>query len=199
VSCGGTGSFGTISCSGTGSFNSITTTSLTTAGEVDTGNLTVGGTLAVGGYMGCACTANYYPPGTPYSSNTTTPLNWGAISAYGPQTISHTTNAAPFKVANAGFYIVMVNLTINSTGYTGGGVTALNIQYSADNSNGSYSNVVVAQQAYQFPGNQNIYCYGMLNMAANSYMQVAFYNNSGATVGFINTAGYSTIQFARVA
>jgi hypothetical protein len=149
--------------------------------------------------MGCACSASYYLPGTPYSSNTTTPLNWGAISAYGPQTISHTTNAAPFKVANAGFYIVMVNLTINSTGYTGGGLTALNIQYSADNSNGSYSNIVVAQQGYQFPGNQNIYCYGMLNMAANSYMQVAFYNNSGGTVGFINTAGYSTIQFARVA
>jgi hypothetical protein len=39
----------------------------------------------------------------------------------------------------------------------------------------------------------------MLNMAANSYMQVAFYNNSGFTVGFSSTAGYSNIQFARVA
>ena len=93
--------------------------------------------------------------------------------------------------------MVMVNLTIDSTGYGGAGPTALNIQYSADNS--TYSNVVVVQQTYEFPGLQNIYCYGMLNMAANSYMQVAFYNNSGSTVGFISTASYSTIQFARVA
>ena len=90
-----------------------------------------------------------------------------------------------------------VNLTIDSTGYGGAGPTALNIQYSADNT--TYSNVVIVQQTYQFPGNQNIYCYGMLNMAANSYMQVAFYNNSGFTVGFSSTAGYSNIQFARVA
>ena len=119
------------------------------------------------------------------------------MSAYGPQTITHTTNAAPFKVANAGFYMVMVNLTIDSNGYGGAGNTSLNIQYSADNT--TYSNVVIVQQTYQFPALQNIYCYGMLNMAANSYMQVSFYNNSGFTVGFINTAGYSTIQFARVA
>ena len=91
----------------------------------------------------------------------------------------------------------MVNLTIYSTGYCGAGPTSLNIQYSADNT--TYSSVVIVQQTYQFPGNQNIYCYGMLNMAANSYMQVAFYNNTGFTVGFTNTAGYSTIQFARVA
>ena len=119
------------------------------------------------------------------------------MSAYGPQTITHTTNAAPFKVANAGFYMVMVNLTIDSTGYGGLGPSSLNIQYSADNT--TYSNVVTVLQAYQFPPNQNIYCYGMLNMAANSYMQVAFYNNTGFTVGFVNTASYSTIQFARVA
>ena len=93
--------------------------------------------------------------------------------------------------------MVMVNLTIDSTGYGGAGPTSLNIQYSADNT--TYSNVIVVQQTYQFPGNQNIYCYGMLNMAANSYMQVAFYNNSGFTVGFSSTAGYSNIQFARVA
>jgi hypothetical protein len=79
----------------------------------------------------------------------------------------------------------------------GGGPTALNIAYSTNDS--SYSNVVVVQQNYQFPGSQNIYASGMLNMAANSYVQVYFYNNSGATVGFTNTATYSTIQIARVA
>ena len=124
-------------------------------------------------------------------------MKWGTLFSYGPQLITHTTNAAPFKVANAGFYLVTVNLIIDSTGYGGAGPTALNIQYSADNS--TYSNVVVVQQTYQFPGLQNIYCYGMLNMAANSYMQVAFYNNCGFAVGFSNSLTYSTIQFARVA
>ena len=172
----------------TGGTNLTTLTTSSTA--------TIGGTLAVAGYMGCACTANYYNFGL-FTNNTTVSVKWGALSAYGPQTITHTTNSAPFKVANAGFYLVTVNLTIDSTGYGGAGPTALNIQYSTDNS--SYSNVVVVQQNYQFPGSQNIYAYGMLNMAANSYMQVSFYNLSGATVNFTTTATYSTIQFARVA
>ena len=112
-----------INCTGTGSFSSITTTNLTTAGETGTGSLTVGGTLAVGGYMGCACTVNYYNYGT-FVNNSTTSVKWGAMTSYGPQTITHTTNAAPFKVANASFYMVMANLTIDSTGYGGQGPTA---------------------------------------------------------------------------
>ena len=48
----------------------------------------------------------------------------GAMSAYGPQTITHTTNTGPFKVANAGFYMVIANLTIDSVGYGGLGLTS---------------------------------------------------------------------------
>jgi hypothetical protein len=219
VACSGTGTFSSITCSGTGSFSTINTQNLITAAETDTGNLTVGGTLgvtggttlttlttssnatvggtlAVAGYMGCACTASYYNNGV-FVNNATTSVKWGALSSYGPQTITHTTNTGPFRVANAGFYLVVVNLTIDSTGYGGGGPTALNIAYSTNDS--SYSNVVVVQQNYQFPGSQNIYATGMLNMAANSYVQVYFYNNSGSTVNFTTTAAYSTIQIARVA
>ena len=93
-------------------------------------------------------------------------------------------------------YLITVNITIDSSGFAGSGLTYLSLQYSTNNT--TYADKVIVPQNYQFPGNQNIYCTGMIGMAANSYVRVNFYNNSGGNVGFNTGGNYSTLQIARV-
>jgi hypothetical protein len=146
--------------------------------------------------MNAFATANFSGPST-FLNGTLTPLQWGAVATLGPQAITHTTNTANFQVSAAGAYLVTVNMTINTTGFTSTGQVYLAIQTSSNGT--TFNPAIIVPQNYQFPANQNIYCYGVVALNANYYLQVALNNTNGGAVGFTTNAGYSTIQITRVA
>ena len=88
-------------------------------------------------------------------------------------------------------------MTINSTGFTSTGPVYLAIQTSSNGT--TFNPAIIVPQNYKFPANQNIYCYGVVALNANCYLQVALNNTNGGAVGFTTNAGYSTIQITRVA
>jgi hypothetical protein len=145
--------------------------------------------------MNACTTAIFYGPSS-FANGTVTPLQWGPAVSIGTQQIQHTDNTAPFRVAAAGAYLVACNMTINSAGYGGSGQTYLAIQSSATGT--TYISQIIVPQNYQFPGNQNIYCYGTISLPANAYIQIAFANSSGAAVGFSTVSAYSNLQITRV-
>jgi hypothetical protein len=145
--------------------------------------------------MNAFTTAVFYGPST-FATGTVTPLKWGPAVSIGTQNIQHTDNAAPFRVAAAGAYLITCNMTIDSTGFSSLGPTNLAIQTSTNGT--TYTSQIIVPQNYQFPGNQNIYCYGTISLPANAYIQIVFGNSSGGAVAFSTTAAYSNLQITRV-
>jgi hypothetical protein len=145
--------------------------------------------------MNAFSTAIFYGPNS-FATGTVTSLLWGPAVSIGTQNIQHTDNTAPFRIGVAGAYLVTCNMTISSAGYTGSGQTYLAIQWSTNGT--TYITSIIVPQNYQFPGNQNIYCFGMISLPANAYIQIAFSNSSGGPVAFLTTAAYSNLQITRV-
>jgi hypothetical protein len=119
----GTSTLQSVSCTGatdTGTLSVTGNLSCSTLGS--TGAVTVGGNLSVSGYSGIGIFAYLYPTGL-YTTGTSNALQWWGMLSYGPQAISHTNNSSLFQVSAAGMYLITVNITFDSSGYSGSGLT----------------------------------------------------------------------------
>ena len=143
--------------------------------------------------MNCGCTASINGSG-PYTNSGLSVLQWGAMTSYGPQTITHTTNTASFEVSNAGLYLFNVQLTTNGT--ANAAQCYLGLQYSTNGS--TWSTTAQNTCAWQQNNQQTMTLTVMQAMAANSYAQIVLSNGSSASFSVSTTASTTFFNMCRV-